>query len=221
MKNLVYSERSNIVTGRSGQYNMPGSLLGASYLDEQTAAAFGVDPKNFPTEIYYLSGHTYPSFVEGSAGLSWIFLSKKQFQFFVKGGLAVNYLFENTFDEAEIYHMTISYADNGSGQLVGTPAFDYAPSLAEAQDANHMTKANMHYLGGLGIRFNINKGILFFETRYQRSIFKQKVKFESNSEIFSAITQELNKPTLDFQTQTLSFSFGYLFRIQNFRRLRQ
>jgi hypothetical protein len=136
------------------------------------------------------------------------------------GGLAVNYLIETTFDNGEVYYWPIDYNDN-NGSLEANPLVESAISLVEAQDAEHNTPINLYYLGGAGIRYRINDGILFLETRFQQSVFPQEVSFESETSDFGEIISSFNKQSLKFQTQTLTISFGYLFHMQRFRHLRK
>ncbi len=218
--NFIYTERHQTLNKRTGRYNLPGTFIGQTNLDETTAQAYNVDPRNYPTEVYHLSGDTYPSFLEAATGLQWNIFRYKNFEFFVMGGLAVNYLIETTFDNGEVYFWEIEYTDN-NGRLQPNFPLENAISIAEAQDAEHKTPINLHYLGGLGLRYHLNDGVLFLETRMQQSTLQQEVSFQSETTAFSETISPFKRQSLKFQTRTLTFSLGYLFRIQRFRSLRR
>ena len=219
-KNLIYTERHQTLKRRTGKYNIPGTYVGQSNIEQSLADSYGVQPKNFPTEIYHLAGDTYPSFIELASGLQWNIFTKSRFQIFLKGGLAINYLIETTFDNGEIDIWQIDYTDN-NGSLEASFPLDAPITLAEAQDAEHKSLFNIHYLGGAGLRFKINDGVLFLEGVWQQSIIPQEVTFSSNSDDFNEILSPFNTKSLKFQTRTLTFSFGYLFSIQHFRSLKK
>ncbi|UZR99497.1 hypothetical protein [Chondrinema litorale] len=219
-KNLIYTERHQTLRLRTGKYNIPGTYIGQDNIDQTLADTYGVAAKNYPTDIYHLSGDTYPTFLEFASGIQWNIISKNRFQLFIKGGLAVNYLIENTFDNGEIYEWQIEYTDN-NGQLEPSFPLESPTSVAEAQDAEHAKLFNIHYLAGAGIRYKINDGVIFLEGRWQQSILPQEVTFSSDSDNFDEILNQFNKQTLTFQTRTLTFSFGYLFSIQHFSKLKK
>jgi|GEM_PF-4639907 len=218
--NFIYTERHQTLNSRTGRYNLPGTFIGQTDLDKSTAETYDVNPKNFPTEVYHLSGDTYPSFIEVASGLQWNIVKYKNFELFVMGGLALNYLIETTFDNGEIYFWQIEYTDD-NGRLQANFPLESAISIAEAQDAEHNTPINLHYLGGVGIRYHLNDGVLFFETRMQQSTVQQEVSFKSESTAFSEIISPFKRQSLKFQTRTFTFSLGYLFRIQRFKSLRR
>ncbi len=219
-KNLIYAERHQTLNERTGKYNIPGKYVGQTNIDPTLTDAYGVIADNFPTAIYHLSGDTYPSFLEVASGLQWNLISKKRFQFFILGGLAVNYLIENSFGKGEIYLWEIDYTDN-NGQLQPNFPLESPISLAESRDVDHQVLFNINYMAGTGFRYKINDGILFLEGRWQQSVVPQEVTFSSNTGEFEEILEPFNTKSLKFQTRTLTFSFGYLFSIQHFQKLRR
>ncbi|WP_020533139.1 hypothetical protein [Flexithrix dorotheae] len=222
-KNLIYAERHQTINGKTGKYKIPGTYVGQTNIDPALADLYNVDAKDYPQAIYHLAGDTYPSFLELASGLQWNFISNKRLQIFISGGLAINYLIENSFGKGEIYLWEISYDENNNnGELNATYPYENPFILAESRDAEHKTLFNINYMAGAGFRYKINDGgILFLEGRWQQSVIPQEVTFSSESGEFEQILEPFETHSIKFQTRTLTFSFGYLFTIQHFQKLKR